>query len=853
MASSVGGGAARFSIVFALVAACFTGCTVDDGFSYAKGGAAGSSTQGGSSSGSGGVGGRASGGSPTSAGSSSKGGASANGGADSGGADNAGGDAQGGDAGNDPPTCPAGTHLCAAECVDDTDVRTCGASCSACEPPIDGFATCDGTQCGAECGAGKKLCHSACIDAAAPCEGECPEGTHDCAGFCASDTSVNTCGAACEPCFVPGGATQASCDGVSCDFQCSPGTHACGSQCVEDSDVTACGSTCTVCPKDPQGTAQCISGVCAIACKSGYHLCDGACVADTSPLTCGESCEPCTVPTGGTATCVAGTCGATCPANMKLCAGACIPQNSACAGTCPTETHDCDGVCVPDTSTTQCGAECVSCPRPEGSSEASCSEGVCNFTCTSGYHRCGSRCVRDDDATACGSACVDCADDANGTALCQSGACALRCATGYHLCNNRCVSNNALATCGTTASACSPCVAPTGGTVTCDGVACVPACPNGTKLCESACIPNANACAGVCPKDSHNCSGICKSNNSTASCGNSCAACIPPVNANPTCNGTTCGFTCKPGFTGTNCGWPRLQAMPLDAGAISDDGTIVIGGTLRWVVGSATPAGLTGVPAPYYAYGISGNGLVVVGSVGDQTFSWSAQGTQLLPLPSADFYFYPTATSYDGTMIVGRGSDSVDFAFYWPPPSTAYSVFPNPALFDETFVYGVSADGAIAGGSGRLFNGESTPVWYTRTSINVLPSTVSAIRVVSGDGTVLAGGGSTAVRFSGPGYTTSLPLGGLASSGLVYCLPRGISTDGSTIVGYCNVSSTSGEATLWNSTGAVQKISDILTAAGANLTGWTLLGANDVSANGKVVIGRGTLNGDATSWLARLP
>ncbi|HTU58595.1 MAG TPA: hypothetical protein VMF89_09175, partial [Polyangiales bacterium] len=60
--------------------------------------------------------------------------------------------------------CPEGQHLCATGCVRNDDARTCGTSCTPCEAPSDGSATCDGTRCGAKCEADHKLCAGRCIE-----------------------------------------------------------------------------------------------------------------------------------------------------------------------------------------------------------------------------------------------------------------------------------------------------------------------------------------------------------------------------------------------------------------------------------------------------------------------------------------------------------------------------------------------------------------------------------------------------------------------------------------------------------------------------------------------------------------
>jgi len=170
------------------------------------------------------------------------------------------------------PECPPGKHTCPGGCVSDNDAQTCGASCTPCEAPTDGVATCDGKSCGGMCSNGKQLCHGACIDANAPCAGGCPTGQHVCGNLCPFLTDVKACGTSCTACPVPTGATQATCDGVKCDFSCTTGYHKCGAGCALDTAATACGMSCTACPTDPNGTAQCLGGNCALSCNANYHL-----------------------------------------------------------------------------------------------------------------------------------------------------------------------------------------------------------------------------------------------------------------------------------------------------------------------------------------------------------------------------------------------------------------------------------------------------------------------------------------------------------------------------------------------------------------------------------------------------
>ena len=446
------------------------------------------------------------------------------------------------------PSCAAGQHLCPGGCVANDDVQTCGASCTPCQAPANGTATCDGTSCGGACPANMQLCLGACIDAAAACTGKCSPTQHACGGLCPALNDPKACGTSCQPCPVPAGATQATCDGTSCGFQCVTGTHRCGAGCADDGDATACGASCTVCPTDPHGTAQCTGGTCEIACNDGYHSCGGVCVSNSAVESCGSSsCTACQAPMGGTVSCNGTACVPACPSGMKPCAGACVATSAACSGQCPSGTHDCSGVCASNTSVDSCGTTaCTSCSKPVGASGTTCDGTSCDFTCGSGYHRCGARCAADDDATACGAMCTNCPGDANGAAACVSGNCALKCKTGFHVCNGACVDNKGLATCGPNDNgSCSACAAPTGGTVTCEGLACNPACPTGSKICNGVCISNSTACNGSCPTGTHNCSGICLSDTDPGSCGTQCFACpAPSSHGQATCGAGACGVSC---------------------------------------------------------------------------------------------------------------------------------------------------------------------------------------------------------------------------------------------------------------------------------------------------------------------
>jgi hypothetical protein len=234
-----------------------------------------------------------------------------------------------------------------------------------------------------------------------------------------------------------------------------------------------------------------------------------------------------------------------CGAAMKECNGMCIAEDAPCGDTCPTGKNLCKGVCVDGTSTTACGTACTVCPT-SANGTASCDGDKCDLTCAAGYHKCGDACLPDGDADSCGTSCSPCMKPTAGTATCVDGP---------------------------------------GGTKMCGA-----SCPDGTKLCGDACIGVNAPCMGTCADGKHACNGLCVPNTDVNSCGTtSCTTCPVPANGSASCDGTTCGITCKTGFhkcgdgpqaeckantSVGSCGTLSCTACPTPAnGAPSCDGT----------------------------------------------------------------------------------------------------------------------------------------------------------------------------------------------------------------------------------------------------------------------------------------
>jgi hypothetical protein len=303
-----------------------------------------------------------------------------------------------GGAGGQPtdPACQPGFHQCGGGgCVDSRSPEHCGLACSPCPPVTGGTATCDGTQCGASCPAGNKLCLDRCVPEATSCDGKCPAGT-------------NPCG---------------------------------GGLCVDAKSLSACGTACMPCPTPPNGVASCNGDTCDLTCNAGYHKCGTSCLSNNDPASCGSSCTPCEAPTGGKATCDGAKCGAQCPGGTKLCAGACIPTAQACNGQCPSGKHDCNGNCVSDSDVSNCGTACIPCSPPDNA-DATCDGKTCAFKCRSGFHDCDKQCKSNMSVDSCGSSsCTRCPSPSGATPSCNGNSCDFHCDSGRR-CHDQCIGDD---------------------------------------------------------------------------------------------------------------------------------------------------------------------------------------------------------------------------------------------------------------------------------------------------------------------------------------------------------------------------------------------------------------------------
>jgi probable HAF family extracellular repeat protein len=305
-----------------------------------------------------------------------------------------------------------------------------------------------------------------------------------------------------------------------------------------------------------------------------------------------------------------------------------------------------------------------------------------------------------------------------------------------------------------------------------------------------------------------------------------------------------------------------------DARGVSADGMVVVGQsnsafgfeTFRWTAAGGM-IGLGFLPGGHgsIASGTSANGSVVVGISSSslaqvaEAFRWTAAGGMIglgfLPGGTDSF---TNGVSADGRVVVGMANDATFFqAIRWTQESGMVSLGLNLSA-----AFATSADGSVVvGGTTGLVHAFRWTEEGVTDLGTVLGGAGNSIAIgVSADGSVIVGSSSSLGVMSVPFRWTEAT--GMVSLGL---LPGdiggaafGVSADGSVIVG-TSVSSFEQRAFVWNNIDGIRDLREVLISQGDDLSGWTLIEARGVSADGRVIIGRGTNPaGQNEAWLARL-
>lgn len=273
------------------------------------------------------------------------------------------------------------------------------------------------------------------------------------------------------------------------------------------------------------------------------------------------------------------------------------------------------------------------------------------------------------------------------------------------------------------------------------------------------------------------------------------------------------------------------------------------------------------------AQGVSADGSVIAGvadygafnPLGSQAFVWTATGGMQLigDLPGGSS---PRAVgrgiSADGGVVVGIGESALGTQAWRYSVATGVFTPLNDIAGggNECFGYAVSDDGRVVVGVGRGSNGTRAVRWVEGPlpeELGILPTPAgfepnSAAEAVSADGTVVAGwsrsvnspqGAEAFLWREGQGMIGLGDLDGGAFQSWAY----GVSDDGSVVVGRASIPGpcgpfgcgSDGRAFIWDATNGMRDLQQLATEGGVDLTGWKLVEARGVSADGRTVVGNG--------------
>jgi uncharacterized membrane protein len=233
---------------------------------------------------------------------------------------------------------------------------------------------------------------------------------------------------------------------------------------------------------------------------------------------------------------------------------------------------------------------------------------------------------------------------------------------------------------------------------------------------------------------------------------------------------------------------------------------------------------------------VSDDGSAIVGfssrslSIFRDTFRWTRESGMIgLGTPDREFAPIAWAVSGDGSVVVGG---SASRAFRWTAADGAKVIVNNASARD------VSADGTVV--VGYVSDPLEAFRWTAADGIRRLgPSTLAD--GISADGSVIVG-------WTGGGASRWTAEGGWEALGGSFGRPElAVSGDGSVIVGRPSM--------LWTpATGAVDLREFLLRRGVESVRGWTITSTNDVSADGRTIVGSG-INpaGEPEAWVATIP
>jgi len=335
------------------------------------------------------------------------------------------------------------------------------------------------------------------------------------------------------------------------------------------------------------------------------------------------------------------------------------------------------------------------------------------------------------------------------------------------------------------------------------------------------------------------------------------------------------------GMAQAQVGFFPLEDLPGGAASsqafdLSADGSAVVGlgsqadgiRAVRWIdAGIAESLGNLPDGFGTIANGTSADGSVVVGygftSTGLDAFRWSdADGMTLLgDLPGGQESSFAAQVSRDGSVVVGdsMGANGQE-AFRWASDTGMVGLGDFPGGISLSVAFDVSADGSVIVGYGFSSNGFEAFRWTESTGLVALGDLPGGGYMAQGVG--VSGGGDFVVgrslsslgqeAFLWSADAGMISLGDLAG-GRHDSIANAVTDDGAMVVGRGS-SVVGNEAFIWTADAGTMRLADFLTSeVGLDLTGWRLIDATSVSADGSVIAGYGVApSGGQQAWMARI-
>lgn len=254
----------------------------------------------------------------------------------------------------------------------------------------------------------------------------------------------------------------------------------------------------------------------------------------------------------------------------------------------------------------------------------------------------------------------------------------------------------------------------------------------------------------------------------------------------------------------------------------------------------------------------------------ERAFRWTSEGgmQELGTLGGLRSNGY--GISADGSVIVGNTTldpeDDNGYAFRWTAKEGMQSLGTLGGFGSEAFA--TSADGsAVAGSSYVSHNPGTNPVHAYRWSsvggmqdLGTLGGQYADGFAISADGSTVVGNSTQTFDPKNPRYplrafrwTAGDGMHNLGTLGGAESYGYGVSGDGSTVVGSSNLADTSGNhAYLWTASLGMVDLNTYLPSIGIDLTGWVLILAKGISADGTAITGVGTYCGATHGFLVRI-